>query len=164
MLFNESGLLNVLLPELADCVEVEQKGHHVLDVFHHSLKACDMADRGNFPVRAAALFHDIAKPRVMEIRRDEVKPFFITTMSSGADITLGILQRYKASNADRDRITRLVRHHMFHYTPEWSDAAVRRFMARVGVDLVDDLLALRRADAAAIAPDLEEAAFTCRSS
>jgi tRNA nucleotidyltransferase (CCA-adding enzyme) len=35
---------------------------------------------------------------------------------------------------------------MFHYTPEWSDAAVRRFIARVGFEYIEELFALRRAD------------------
>jgi poly(A) polymerase/tRNA nucleotidyltransferase (CCA-adding enzyme) len=38
---------------------------------------------------------------------------------------------------------------MFHYGPEWTDAAVRRFMARAGVENIEDLLRLRIADAAA---------------
>jgi hypothetical protein len=38
---------------------------------------------------------------------------------------------------------------MFAYTPDWTDAAVRRFIRRVGVDLLDDLFALRVADNAA---------------
>jgi hypothetical protein len=35
---------------------------------------------------------------------------------------------------------------MFNYTEEWSDAAVRRFVSRVGEECIPDLLALRRAD------------------
>jgi poly(A) polymerase/tRNA nucleotidyltransferase (CCA-adding enzyme) len=35
---------------------------------------------------------------------------------------------------------------MFNYTEEWSDAAVRRFLHRVGSEYVEDLLALRIAD------------------
>jgi len=38
---------------------------------------------------------------------------------------------------------------MFAYTADWTDAAVRRFIRRVGVDLLDDLFALRAADNAA---------------
>jgi hypothetical protein len=38
---------------------------------------------------------------------------------------------------------------MFAYSAEWTDAAVRRFVRRVGADLLDDLYALRRADDAA---------------
>jgi poly(A) polymerase/tRNA nucleotidyltransferase (CCA-adding enzyme) len=35
---------------------------------------------------------------------------------------------------------------MFHYTPDWTDAAVRRFLARVGSEYVENLFALRAAD------------------
>ena len=38
---------------------------------------------------------------------------------------------------------------MFHYTPEWSDGAVRRFVRRVGTEALDDLFLLREADIAA---------------
>ena len=38
---------------------------------------------------------------------------------------------------------------MFAYEPDWTDAAVRRFLRRVGADLLDDLFALRAADNAA---------------
>jgi len=40
----------------------------------------------------------------------------------------------------------LIREHMFSYERRWTGAAVRRFMRRVGPDLVEDLLALREAD------------------
>ena len=43
-------------------------------------------------------------------------------------------------------MTRLIAQHMFQYLPNWSDAAVRRFIRRVGADLVLDLLRLRQAD------------------
>jgi tRNA nucleotidyltransferase (CCA-adding enzyme) len=35
---------------------------------------------------------------------------------------------------------------MFVYTPDWTDAAVRRFVRRVGAGLLPDLFALRAAD------------------
>ena len=35
---------------------------------------------------------------------------------------------------------------MFHYDPSWTDAAVRRFIVRVGKENIDDLFALRKAD------------------
>ena len=49
----------------------------------------------------------------------------------------------------RDRVVELVRHHMFSYEPNWSDAAVRRFigkMAAIGPGALEELLALREAD------------------
>jgi poly(A) polymerase/tRNA nucleotidyltransferase (CCA-adding enzyme) len=42
---------------------------------------------------------------------------------------------------------------MFNYQEEWTDAAVRRLIARVGEDSVDDLVALRRADQLGMCPD-----------
>ena len=44
------------------------------------------------------------------------------------------------------RVVHLVRHHMFDYRPEWSDAAVRRFMRGVGVEHLADLFDLRISD------------------
>jgi hypothetical protein len=38
---------------------------------------------------------------------------------------------------------------MFAYSANWTDAAVRRFVRRVGQDLLEDLFALRAADNAA---------------
>jgi hypothetical protein len=35
---------------------------------------------------------------------------------------------------------------MFRYEPSWGDAAIRRFLAKVGPDAVEDLFALREAD------------------
>jgi tRNA nucleotidyltransferase (CCA-adding enzyme) len=40
----------------------------------------------------------------------------------------------------------LIRHHLICYTEQWTDSAVRRFLRRVGVDQVPELLALGRAD------------------
>jgi poly(A) polymerase/tRNA nucleotidyltransferase (CCA-adding enzyme) len=61
-------------------------------------------------------------------------------------MTWDILERLRFSRADRDRVVHLVEEHMFHYTKEWSDAAVRRFLRRVGPENVADLFELRVAD------------------
>lgn len=152
-LFRETGLLEIIIPELNECVGVDQKGRHTLDVFEHSLAACDAAPAPNLAVRAAALFHDIGKPVVKELGDDGEITFYRHDIVGG-EVTEKILMRYKASNADRNRIVRLVRHHMFHYSSDWTDAAIRRFIMRVGLDILEDLMALRLADASSIAPGL----------
>jgi tRNA nucleotidyltransferase (CCA-adding enzyme) len=43
-------------------------------------------------------------------------------------------------------VTHLILHHMFNYQEEWTDAAVRRLIARVGEGKIDEIIALRRAD------------------
>ena len=35
---------------------------------------------------------------------------------------------------------------MFNYESNWTDAAIRRFIAKVGIDNIDDLLILQKAD------------------
>ena len=57
-----------------------------------------------------------------------------------------IMERLKFSNAERDKVCHLVKHHMFGYTDEWTDAAVRRFIRKVGLEYLDELFELRNAD------------------
>jgi tRNA nucleotidyltransferase (CCA-adding enzyme) len=88
----------------------------------------------------AALLHDIAKPATMADGR------FVGHETLGAEQAREVLDRWRWRVDERDRITHLIRHHMFGYQSTWSDAAVRRFMAKVGRDHVDDLFLLRQAD------------------
>ena len=57
-----------------------------------------------------------------------------------------LLGRVAYPRREARTIGRIIRGHMFAYTADWTDAAVRRFMRRVGTDIVDDVLRLRRAD------------------
>ena len=61
-----------------------------------------------------------------------------------------VLRRLRFSNLIRKRVCHLIREHMFHYEENWTDAAVRRFVARIGEENLADILALRRADQLAI--------------
>ncbi|MGB5681724.1 MAG: hypothetical protein WBM47_07725, partial [Polyangiales bacterium] len=65
----------------------------------------------------------------------------------GADMADRWLRDYRFSNSERELITGLIRHHLICYSSEWSDAAVRRFIKRVGADNIDPLLRLGTADA-----------------
>ena len=64
----------------------------------------------------------------------------------GATQARGLLQRLRAPRATTETIEALVRHHMFTVDPDATGAAIRRFIKRVGVEHVDALLELRRAD------------------
>jgi tRNA nucleotidyltransferase (CCA-adding enzyme) len=66
------------------------------------------------------------------------------------------LRDYKFSNRERELIVGLVRHHLICYSNEWTDAAVRRFMKRVGPDSVEPLLRLGEADALGKGRNVEE--------
>jgi len=145
----DTGLLSWILPELAEGVGVEQRGNHRFDVFEHSIRACDAAPRDRLELRLAALLHDVGKPRALEVDEDGNRRFHGHDQISAA-MAEEILRRLKYPNRTIARVTHLVRHHMFNYTPEWTDAAVRRFISRVGIDAVSDLITLRAADGEAV--------------
>jgi putative nucleotidyltransferase with HDIG domain len=139
-LMERLGLLAVLLPELAALRGVPQAKPLAGDALDHSLRAAD-ALRADDPVlRLAGLLHDVGKATTL------ADGHFLHHDRDGALMAEQILLRLRVPRADVTRVTRLVRHHMFAYLPEWTDAAVRRFIRRVGVDLLPDLFALREAD------------------
>lgn len=144
-LMRETGLLELILPELLLGYGMAQNSHHAYDVYHHVLACIDAG--ADLTARLGALFHDIAKPLTQaEKPQRPGEHSFHMHESIGAEHTDAIMRRLKFSNEQRERISALVRHHMFYYDPTWSDGTVRRFVNRVGEDLLDDLFALRRAD------------------
>lgn len=144
-LFQDTGILSLILPELSLCAGVSQKGIHDFDVFEHLLKSCDAASEKNTIVRFAALFHDLGKPAVKKTGDDGIATFYNHEIESER-IASDIMDRYRFPKNKANRILHLIRQHMFHYTEEWSDAAVRRFIQRVGLEYLEDQYHLREAD------------------
>ena len=144
-IMEETHITELILPELTKCRGVQQKGFHDFDVLDHLYYSCDGADRNNLTVRLAALLHDTGKAVTQDIDDSGVYTFYNHEEAS-SEICRNILRRLKFPNDMINRTTHLVKNHMFNYTPEWSDAAVRRFIARVGIDSLDDLFSLRSAD------------------
>ncbi len=143
-LLRRSGLLEHCLPELAACYGVPQSKGHEMDVYDHSLRACDAAPVDKPVVRWAALLHDIGKPVVR--RRDGVGWTFHGHEVASAELAERALRRLRLERDLRERAVHLIRRHMFLYTPEWGDAAVRRFVRRVGAANLADLIDLALAD------------------
>jgi tRNA nucleotidyltransferase (CCA-adding enzyme) len=97
----------------------------------------------------AALLHDLGKPRTRELSEKTRDYTFYGHEVVGADLADAWLRKYRFSNDERSRIVHLVRHHLICYSSEWTDAAVRRFVRRIGPEHVRELLVLGRADALA---------------
>jgi tRNA nucleotidyltransferase (CCA-adding enzyme) len=145
ILMKDTSILTVVLPELLEGVGVTQGDLHCYDVFTHSVYACDAAPRESLVLRLAALLHDIGKPRAREVDPSG-RPTFYGHEKVSEEMSLAVLTRLRLPNAVIKDVTHLVRHHMFNYQEEWSDAAVRRLIARVGEASMTELIALRRAD------------------
>jgi len=146
-LMEKTGLMKLFLEELFSCRDIDQKGFHKFDVLDHSLLACDYAAAKDYSheLRLAALFHDIGKPSVRKMDPSGVWTFYRHEEVS-ANMCRKIMNRLRYPNAVIDKVCHLVNEHMFLYTDDWSDSAVRRFIARVGESNLEDIYCLRRAD------------------
>lgn len=134
------GLLAAISPKLAAQRGIPQNKFPGEDLWDHTLRAVDSAAPEPTYLRLAALLHDIGKPDTM------ADGHFLGHDVVGADLAGDFLDRLHWRRDERARIVALVRQHMFGYVPEWSDTAVRRFIAKIGPDVLDDLFRLREAD------------------
>ncbi|MDP2637723.1 MAG: CCA tRNA nucleotidyltransferase [Candidatus Levybacteria bacterium] len=148
VLLKNSNLLDNILPELIEGIGVSQKRpgrHHVDDVFTHnvlSLKFCPSKDP---IVRFSALLHDVGKPQVMSKDEEDLVIFYNHEIA-GANIARNICDRLKFSKKERDKVVNLIRWHMFTVDEKVSDAGIRRFIRRIGVENVKDMMDLRIGD------------------
>lgn len=145
----QTGLLELIIPELARCRGVEQKGLHRFDVLDHLFLACDASPQQNLELRLAALLHDIGKPETRLTDAHGVHSFHHHEAVS-AKMSERILTRLRFPQKTIKNVVHLVAQHMFHYEPHWTDAAVRRFIVRVGKEHIPALFDLRKADGWAI--------------
>jgi len=150
-LMRKTGLMEILIPELASCAGVKQDSkYHKFDVFKHCLYTCDYIER-DLVLRLAALLHDIGKPETREEHGDRTT--FHKHEVVSVSLAKGILERLRYKKEISVRVIHLIRLHMYHYTRDFSDAAVRRFIKKAGIekhDLEDlgnlPLFKLRRAE------------------
>ena len=140
-----TGLLQLCFPELSQGFGMEQNKYHLYDIYYHSIYSCDAAPKDKPLIRLAALFHDIGKIATRREGHDGDYTFYNHEVI-GAKIARKIMRRLKFSNDEIEYVTNLILNHMFHYTQDWTDGAVRRFIRKVGLDNLQDLFILRLAD------------------
>ncbi len=145
MRLHEYKLLQYILPELERGVGMDQNRHHIYTVFKHSVLSLKHTPNKKWQVRLASLLHDIAKPQTKRIIKGDAT--FYNHDIVGAKVTNKIMQRLKFSNADIEKVTTLVKNHMFYYNVgEVTESSVRRLIRKVGEENLADLIDLRIAD------------------
>ncbi len=130
-------------------------GYHAYDVRVLHAVECMDACAADPVLRIAALLHDVGKPRTRAWSDKTQDYTFYDHDQVGAEIAEPIAARLRFSNDERLRIVSLVRHHLFHYSDEWTDTAVRRWIRRVGSERVADLYVLNEADVRAKGLDFD---------
>ena len=141
------SLLKYIIPEIEEGYGISQNKHHVYEVYEHNVRSLDYAAKKNFNkyVRLTALFHDIGKPRVKKGEGPDAT--FYNHEVVGAKMTFQILSRLKFPKKEIEKITKLVRYHLFYYNPgEVGESSVRRLIRQVGPEDMEELLQVRMSD------------------
>jgi len=142
-LMRKTGLLAILFPELMEGYRKRQNRFHRYTIFRHVMETVDNI-RAEPLLRLAALLHDVGKPRCRKKEKGQWR--FIGHERLGAQMARSIMDGFRFSKTLTDKVVTLVGHHEILYRPDWSDAAVRRLIRKVGPELIGHLVELRRAD------------------
>lgn len=148
VLLNSSGLLDHIVPELTEgkgMSQVRPGRHHKTDVFTHNMLSLKFCPSKAPLVRFATLLHDVGKPRAVG-QDEEGHITFYNHEVVGTKLVRDICDRLHFSKKEREKIVNLIRWHMFTVDEKITDSAVRRFIRRVGVDNVKDIMDLRIGD------------------
>ncbi|MBI2195903.1 MAG: HD domain-containing protein [Candidatus Levybacteria bacterium] len=148
MMLKDCGLLEHILPEIMEGIGVSQARpgrHHTTDVFTHNVQSLKHTPSSDPIVRLAALLHDVGKPKVAAAD-NEGFVIFHNHEIVGARMAREICERLKFSKKEKEKIYTLIRWHMFSVDEHLTDSAVRRFIRRIGVENVADMMELRVGD------------------
>ncbi|MBU6430926.1 HD domain-containing protein [Patescibacteria group bacterium] len=143
------GLLQYIIPELEKSVSIEQNSAHAYDVWEHLLRTVQHSADKKWPleIRLAALLHDISKPETRRWGKEQNQWTFYGHDVIGSRTAVRILSDLKFSKKVIDKVSVLVRWHMFFSdTEQITLSAVRRMIANVGKDNIWDLMNLRICD------------------
>ncbi len=129
-LMEQTGLMDLWLPELRLLVGSAQNRHHRLDVWEHTLATYAVEKTANADMRWALLLHDTGKPSTRTLDAAGEVHFYGHEKVS-AQFAEAILTRLRAPNQLREQVGALIRVHGEHPDPEGSDMAYRRLLKRL---------------------------------
>ena len=123
-------VLGMILPEVAVLKGFEKSSpvHHK-DIWDHTLQVVLQTPEDD-ALQWAALLHDMGKVWTRRVDEKEGKVTFLRHEEQGSILFEGIAPRFRFDNATTKRVAFLIANHSrpHHYSSEWSDGAVRRFV------------------------------------
>jgi tRNA nucleotidyltransferase (CCA-adding enzyme) len=153
VLYASTGVLAKLLPELNATRGIEIRDG--VDAWTLAIRSVDAIAPSRLRLRLAALLHTTGYPAA---KAKDLRGGFRYTGHEqiGARIAEDILRRLRSSNAEIERVTRIVARQSDLFPPDAPDSGIRRWLADVGPDLVSDLFRLRIARQRALPADRAE--------
>ena len=154
----DTGLAQIVLPEVPALQLETDEAHHHKDVYQHSLTVMEQAaekETGpdgpvpapDFVLRFAALMHDVGKPATRRFEPSGAVSFRHHEVV-GAKLTRKRMKALRFDNDTIKRVSHLVELHMRFYgygDADWTDSAVRRYVRDAG-DELERLHRLTRSD------------------
>lgn len=138
-----------VIPELALQFDFcQHTPHHIYDLYEHTLHTVDAAEN-TAVIRLAALLHDVGKPQCF-FRDENGVGHFYGHEEVSADLADKRLRALRFDNKTRERIVLLIRKHGV-VLPK-TERSLKRLLASVGEEAFFELLSLKRADNASLAP------------
>jgi len=154
-LMREVGLLSILFPEVERMIGVMQPARHGGDVYTHTMRVLDAARSsadletpGDLEVMFAALFHDLGKPYTRAEDPKTKKVSFYGHQIVSSRLARKWMHHYPIEmlGVNPQNILNLVFNHMFETKSFYGERAIRRFIRKIGQDLIFKLIDLRIAD------------------
>jgi tRNA nucleotidyltransferase (CCA-adding enzyme) len=155
-LMRDCGLLPHIFPELQKTVGVMQGNKRLGDdVFIHTMRVLDAArgDKaipyaGDMELMLSALFHDVGKPQTQRFDKEADRMTFYGHQIVSKKLAEKRMRQLKMTTlgVNPKNISMLVEHHMFQAKSFFSEKAIRRFIRKIGQDLILKLVDLRVAD------------------
>jgi tRNA nucleotidyltransferase (CCA-adding enzyme) len=156
-LLRVSRLIEIVLPELYKCVGFDQNNpYHDKSVYGHIIEVISNTK----PIlvnRLAALFHDIGKPKCFTVDEKLVGHFYGHEKLS-SQIAKEVMTRLKYDKKTIDSVCRIVENHM-NKSQIKSKSAIKRLINRVGVENLEGLLDVMRADILGSKPPFDFTSF-----
>lgn len=141
----ECGVTKVFFPEFDFTMETPQNHpHHCYNVGEHILHSLIEVPADKV-LRLTMLLHDIAKPQCLSVDEKGITHFH-GHEEMGAEMSRVILRRLRMDNDTTDKVCRLVRFHDYGNGVAPDRRIVRRAVNKIGEDLFDDFILVKKAD------------------
>ncbi|MGL4573048.1 MAG: CCA tRNA nucleotidyltransferase [Clostridium sp.] len=139
----ELGIMRYIIPELEECVGVNQDNpYHCFDVYKHLLFSTEYVDYV-LHLKLTMLLHDICKPQCKTIDANGVGHFYNHAKLSSEKAT-SILRELKYDNNTINKVNTLIKYHDREIAE--TRKSIRKLLNLIGEDMFRDLLRVKFAD------------------